>query len=373
MGSGRQRAGRAGAAIASVRGALVTALTVAGLLLGGGHEAAQAQDRGMLRIVTDPGNAQIFVDGERRGNSPSDPGQTFAIQLPQGSYVVEALIPSEGPEELYGRQEDVFVSDGTLQTLSLSLAPRPTAAWLAQLDARRVNGVLVPEMVRIPGGSFVMGSPSGEAGRQEDEGPQRTVRIGSFELGRYEVTFEEWDACVADGGCGHRPSDRGWGRGARPVIDVSWRDAQEYVAWLSGRTGQTYRLPTEAEWEYAARAGTTTRWSCGDSESCLDAVAVYTINSNGRTAPVGSKEANAFGLHDMHGNVYEWVQDCYQDSYANAPTDGGAVTGNNSCVRVFRGGSWSLSPRYLRSAYRVRLGPDYRFYYLGFRVARTLP
>ena len=130
---------------------------------------------------------------------------------------------------------------------------------------------------------------------------------------------------------------------------------------------------TEAEWEYAARAGTTTKWYCGNSEGCLPSVAVYSINSGGQTAPVGSKSANDFGLYDMHGNVWQWVQDCYVDGYDDAPSDGRAVQGNTSCLHVCRGGSWNFDPWSLRSAIRNWNAPESRLIGLGFRVARTLP
>ena len=184
-----------------------------------------------------------------------------------------------------------------------------------------------PEMVVIPAGRFVMGSPASEQGRSDDEGPQHEVHIARpFAVGRFQVTFDEWDACVAAGGCKHRPKDEGWGRGKRPVINVSWEEAQAYVAWLSKKTGQQYRLLSEAEWEYAARAGTTTRYPWGDDPG------VNRANFDGsgsqwsskQTAPVGSFEPNAFGLHDMIGNVLEWVQDCWNDGYKGAPADGSA-------------------------------------------------
>ena len=230
-----------------------------------------------------------------------------------------------------------------------------------------------PEMVVIPTGSFEMGSPESEEGRMYDdrEGPQHRVTIRkAFAAGVYEVTFEEWDACVAEGGCGgYRPDDEGWGRGRRPVILVSWEDTQAYVKWLSRKTGEEYRLLSEAEWEYAARAGTTTRYSFGDEITRRDANYDYSI---GKTQPVGSYRANGFGLHDMHGNVYEWVQDCRNDSYAGAPDNGDAWEAGDCSRRVWRGGSWSSHPSDLRSALRLRIYFRSREISRGFRVARTL-
>ena len=228
-----------------------------------------------------------------------------------------------------------------------------------------------PEMVVVPAGSFMMGSPPHEQGRGEDEGPVREVRIGApFAAGVYELTFDEWDACVADGGCGgHRPGDEGWGRGRRPAINISWRDAQLYVEWLSGRTGESYRLLSEAEWEYAARAGTATPFHTGSG------IATDQANHGsfqGKTVPAGSFEANAFGLHDMHGNVWEWVQDCWNDSYAGAPGDGGARESGDCSSRVLRGGFWGSASVHLRSANRYRFAAAGRDDSKGFRVARSL-
>ena len=229
-----------------------------------------------------------------------------------------------------------------------------------------------PRMVTVPAGSYLMGSPATEAGRHADE-LQRTVTIANpFAVGAYEVTFAEWDACVAGGGCGgQRPDDGGWGRGRRPVVNVSWEDAQAYVAWLSAETGAGYRLLTEAEWEYVARAGTTTPFHTGAT------IATDQANYDGLSTPygpgvmgtyraqtteVGAFAANAFGLHDVHGNAAELVQDCYEDT-------AGATCG----ARVVRGGSWANAPELLRSAYRGWCAPTLRNHLNGFRVARNVP
>ena len=187
-----------------------------------------------------------------------------------------------------------------------------------------------PEMVVVPAGSFTMGSPFSEEDRFDDEGPPRRVTISEpFAVGRYEVTFAEWDACVAAGGCnGYRPDDRGWSRGQRPAINVNWDDAQAYVAWLSRETGERYRLLSEAEWEYATRAETQTRYHWGDSvvRNRANCDGCGSRLDNDRTAPVGSFPANGFRLHDMHGNVWEWVEDCWHGSYDGAPSEGSAWT-----------------------------------------------
>ena len=207
------------------------------------------------------------------------------------------------------------------------------------------------------------------------EGPQHKVTLARpFAVGTYAVTFDEWDACVAAGGCTHKPGDRGWGRGRQPVIDVSWQDAQAYVSWLAKKTGQPYRLLSEAEWEYAARAGTTTRFPWGDEPGTNRA----NFDGSGsrwskqQTAPVGSFDANAFDLHDMIGNVWEWVQDCWNGSYEGAPGNGRAWESGDCIRRVLHGGSWHNVPELARAAGRVGNMPGTRSGDVGFRLARTL-
>jgi len=234
-----------------------------------------------------------------------------------------------------------------------------------------------PEMVVIRAGKFMMGSPPKEEGRAQDEGPQRAVTIKAFAMAKTEATFSHWDACVEDGGCqsNKRPEDWEWGRGNRPVITVSWHDAQEYVAWLNSKVEgnlDPYRLPSEAEWEYAARARTTTAFPWGDD---WDGSKANGAGSVGKTTEVGSYPANGFGLRDMHGNVWEWVEDCWHDTYKDAPIDGTAwlSSQNGNCDRrVVRGGSWGNSPPYLRSAVRSRVVPELRSNSIAFRPARTL-
>ena len=339
-----------------------------------------------------------------------------------------------------------------------------------------------PEMVVAPAGRFMMGSPWWEVFRWPSEGPVHEVAMAHpFAVGVYEVTFGEWDACVSGGGCGgYRPDDEGWGRGSRPVVNVGWNDAQAYVRWLSGRTGEGYRLPSESEWEYAARAGTQTKYfwwgeeiglNRADLETCVElsmhgsgedarmvarwekspmqesrwltkgdvprcerwknermwlvgwedaqayvawlsrktgeryrllhesqwdgearagtgtgyfwwgdgneterALANYggVLYDKGRTAPVGSFPANAFGLHDVHGNVWEWVEDPWHDSYHGAPSDGRAWGSGDCGERVMRGGSWLSDLPDLRSASRIGYAAGRRGLSVGFRVARTL-
>lgn len=243
-----------------------------------------------------------------------------------------------------------------------------------------------PLMVTIPAGNFAMGSPESEPRRGTDEGPQRTVTFAKpFAIGKYEVTFAEWDACVAKGACRHRPSDEGWGRGRHPVVNISWSDAQEFVNWLASTTGKPYRLPTEAEWEYAARGVVTATapaepFSTGATisykQANYDANFVYGMGRIGiyrqKTLDVGSLPRNAFGVHDMHGNAWEWVQDCYRPDYRGAPVDGTAVGGGDCGLKILRGGAWNYYPWALRSAHRYATPGDVRLNNAGLRVARAL-
>jgi formylglycine-generating enzyme required for sulfatase activity len=232
-----------------------------------------------------------------------------------------------------------------------------------------------PEMIVIPAGEFTMGSLPTETDRYENEGPRHKVMIARpFAVSKFDVTFADWDACVSVGGCVPR-SDGGFGRGTKPVIEVTFDDVQQYVAWFSRMTGRPYRLLTEAEWEYAARAGTTTAYYWGDEigkgqANCGDCGSKW---DNRETSPVGSFKPNAFGLYDMAGNVWQWVQDCYHDDYNNAPTDGSAWISGDCSSRVDRGGSWTTDfPRAVRSARRARISTGIRGNNLGFRIGRTL-
>lgn len=251
-----------------------------------------------------------------------------------------------------------------------------------------------PEMVVLSSGEFTMGSNDMES-TLPDEKPAHRVRITkSVAVGKFEVTFREWDACVGDGGC-KQADDEGWGRGNRPVINVNYDAAKGYAAWLSKKTAKRYRLLSEAEWEYAARGGTTSAWFWGRIEDgiglpagCLHANVHDQTSKQTRpdytwlahpcedgftyTAPVGTFKPNAFGLYDMLGNVAEWVEDC-NGPYKSAPTDGSVVAAKDCEMRITRGGSWLNGPTWVRSAFRHPQVPGYANYTVGFRVARDLP
>ena len=238
-----------------------------------------------------------------------------------------------------------------------------------------VEDVPLPEMVVIPGGSFRMGCLNDDGDCKSWELPVRTVEVPSFALSKYEVTVAQWDACVDAGGCDGEAYDRKaiasayLVPGNRPIVVVSWLEAQSYVAWLSGHTGAEYRLPSEAEWEYAARAGTETKYHWGNDVGTNQANCRNCGSEWDRivTAPVGSFDPNGWGLHDMHGNVSEWTQDCMGDDYRNAPTDGSASTYGGCSFRVVRSGSFFYPPVGIRAAFRT-----WRPHWAGIRVARTL-
>ena len=242
-----------------------------------------------------------------------------------------------------------------------------------------------PEMALIPPGKFLMGSePSGEEAKVNEE-PRHAVEVAyPFAVGAYEVTLAEWEACVKEGGCSSVPLDTHDGSrdGKRPVTHVTWHEAKAYTDWLSGRTGMDYRLPSESEWEYAARANTTTRFHTGQSITSEQAnfdgrydwrhgSALTADIYRGQTLEVGSLEANAFGLHDVHGNASEWTLDCYNSHYNGAPEDGQAWDTGNCARRVVRGGSWKDKPLDTRSARRQAKVSDERSSKTGFRVMRT--
>lgn len=270
--------------------------------------------------------------------------------------------------------------------LSMFFAPPCAAEKKMEPGAIFQDCDACPSMIVVPSGSFVMGSPEREAFRNKDEGPQRNVSFSKpFAVGRFEITFEEWTACVRGGGCkGYEPFDQNWGRGRRPAINVNWNHVQSFLRWMKRKTGKPYRLLSEAEWEYAARGGSSGAFWWGEKAS--HAFANYGKDSccgghvEGRdvwekTAPVGQFPPNPFGLHDMHGNVAEWVEDCGHKDYDGAPEDGKPWLnegGGNCQFRLLRGGSWGVQPKFIRSASRGGSFLRIKNRNYGFRVARDL-
>jgi formylglycine-generating enzyme required for sulfatase activity len=263
-----------------------------------------------------------------------------------------------------------------VQSLPENLSMAPVSSRGSEQAASRAAGEIFrdcpecPDMVVIPGGSFTIGSPSTEPGRARDEGPRHLVTLGAFAIGRSEVTFDQWNACVAGGGCVSRPGDQGWGQGRRPVINVNMIDALSYVIWLGSKTGQTYLLPAEWEWEYAARAGTDTPWSTGEAILTEDA---NILNEHARTLPVGAFPPNAFGLVDMYGNVAELTISPYSStSYADRAAGVPEPAFSPSSRFAVRGGHFADEPGDVRSARRKSEGLRAKSPTIGFRVARAL-
>ena len=330
-------------------------------------------------IHLNPKGAELMVDVVRMavGLEPRPPRAITTAETP----------PPAEPPSLRG--SDPLPTPPPDQTATVNKTPEPESPpvpvgpILKPTYAFR-DCAACPEMVVIPAGSFMMGSPDGEADRSPAEGPQRQVTIPRpMAVGKFEVTFAEWEACVAGGGCQGNPSpgDEGWGKDKQPVINVSWDDAVEYVKWLSQKTGKTYRLLTEAEWEYAARAGTTSPFTTGATITPEQANFQTNFNEDGskregeyreQAIKVGTFPPNAFDLHDMHGNVWEWVADNWHDDYAGAPIDGSVNPSGDASMRVQRGGSWYSFVSEIRSASRHGDQPDHRGADIGFRVARGL-
>ena len=370
---------------------------------------ASNRDKVSWLRLANPGAAEAAVTVAARDDAGAEaPGGTVTLTLPAGAArTLTAQALEAGGEGFDGSLGDgagkwrlTVTADRSIEVMSLLMSRSGHLANLSTVPLPRRDGPTepgatfrdcpeCPEMVVVPAGSFLMGSPELEGGREDGEGPVHRVTIARpFAVGKYEVTFSQWDACVTDGGCGgHRPADQGWGRGDRPVIHVSWPDAKAYVEWLSRKTGEAYRLPSESEWEYVARAGTRSPFHTGltitTEQANYDGRYVYryshpsSFDPDGpyrrRTLPVGSFAPNAFGLHDVHGNVYEWVEDCWHDDYDGAPTDGSAWTDAEDCgERVSRGGSWDDPPRLVRSATRDELDVAEGSEIDGFRVARML-
>ena len=331
------------------------------------HRMALSRLGQPFTVVTAPAHARVRLVDHAEAYRPG-------MVLPRGSYRVEASARG------YTTKTE-SVAHGTGPTVRRITLRRAASKAGPKAGDHFRDCPECPEMVVVPSGSFMMGSPPGERGHQRDEGPVHEVTFEApFAVGKYEVTFAEWDACVrlSRYGCswGHSYDrvayDQGWGRGRRPVIHVSWKDAKKYVQWLSQKTKKGYRLLSESEWEYAARAGTQTAYSWGDEIGRNQANFSRGSEFARMTAPVGSFAANAWGLHDMHGNVYEWVEDCWNRRYEGAPTDGSAWLSGRCRARVWRGGSWSNRYPYQRAANRRGEHTKTKSNILGFRVARTL-
>lgn len=342
----------------------------------GGHDRAQGPAR-------DPGSTRPDALGRARVLTLRALAWTAAAALAAG-------VLSAQSADRPARSRPAATTAAKSDKVRLNCPPPPALALPSGADATPVawrDCADTPELIRLQGGRFLMGE-QGSTGTLYER-PVHEVVIAEFSIGKYEVSFAEWDECYRSGGCLTYPDDEGWGRGQMPVINVSWVDAQQFVRWLSQKSGKNYRLPSEAEWEYAARAGTSSRYSWGDGAewACAQAnvldIAGFAAHPNwtwragcndgyAYSSPVGSFPPNRWGLHDMNGNVWEWVQDCWHSDYTGAPEDGSAWTTGPECgKRVNRGGGWGNNPRSMRSASRDADSATGHSNAMGFRVARS--
>jgi formylglycine-generating enzyme required for sulfatase activity len=319
--------------------------------------------------------AQLLSAGTRARRMLSSPATAGAVVvvLLAGGWLYESTRDRSTQGVPPHLSDTAFSNDGTMAT------EVPNTASVATKDRSLSPGdsfrdcPSCPTMTVVPAGSFKMGWDDGDP----DEKPVVDVTIPeNLAVGRYEITFDQWDACVAENGCdSYRPDDRGWGRENRPVIYVSWFDAQAYTVWLGKKTGKEYRLLTEAEWEYVARGGSSELYPWGVT---IDAAKANYGLFRGKTIPIGSYEANGFGLFDVVGNVWEWVIDCYaKNAYSvHRGYPRGYVENGETCRRVVRGGSWNTDtsdgPNLMRSSIRWKGKANGRYNHFGFRVARNL-
>ena len=329
-------------------------------LLDGADRPKISSTRTKSRASTDSG-APVKTTRSRPGIVAVAVGGMLAILVTVGSYfALREQRSLTGP-----------VAEDTRERVVSELLPPPGGTFSDAL----ISGGRGPEMMVVPAGRFQMGCVSGQDCRDREFPVEEVVIPQVFAVSKFEVTFDDWNQCVAGDGCnGHQPDDVNWGRGNRPVIYVSWENAQVYVSWLSSQTGKVYRLLSESEWEYVARAGSSSAYSWGGY------IGVNRANCRGcgspwdgmQTAPAGSFPPNAFGMHDMHGNVWEWVEDCWIENYSGVLPYSSAWRSGNCDYRVARGGSFGANPTELRSAHRIPLSAGFRIVDLGFRVARTL-
>lgn len=308
------------------------------------------------------GKAEIVAEA-----SPPAP-QTPPVIEAAADAPVETALTQSSEEQIVVPSDEASQAPGEgADAGAATLEPAPIEEPVAEAKEEKTAGPFkdcdsCPLMTPLPGGTFTMGSPSSEAGHNAYEGPQREVTVQPFAIGVYEVTNAEWRACITDGACQAKPGDD---KDNLPALYLSWREATAYADWLTKKTGRKYRLPTEAEWEYAARGGATTAYWWGDRFDRSH------VTANG-AVDVGSFSANAFGLYDTASNAREWVADCYVNNFVNAPVDGSAVKDGDCGKRVIRGGSWLSNPVDMRVANRSRIDVNVKSRYMGVRMAADL-
>jgi formylglycine-generating enzyme required for sulfatase activity len=310
-----------------------------------------------LRVTCDGEDigAEVQINGKLKGECPVD------ITIPEGTHMLRVFKSVDAAHER-AFEQTIHMGDGVMTMVEAVLTPQLTAAGRAEVAKRdaRISAEIAETMVAIPAGGLRMGSHVGDS----DEKPIHSVTLRNFALSKTEITQGQWQAVM-----GSNPSYFSNCGSDCPVENVSWDDIQTFLQKLNAKTGKQYRLPSEAEWEYACRAGGAHQYCGNDS---IDSVAWYKSNSGYKPHAVGQKQANSFGLYDMSGNVWEWVEDSYHNSYAGASADGNAWAGDTA-KRVLRGGSWGYGPWSARAANRLRFGTTDRSNGIGFRLASMLP
>lgn len=293
------------------------------------------------------------------------------IRIVPAFLVAVLLVLAPTSSDAAGKSAPGANATGDTAAAPANVGPLAAEPWPPKRGAIFKDCGNCPEMVVIPSGLFIMGVG---AKRKLDKPAHRVNIAKPFAIGRFEVTFREWQACLEAKGCTHHPDDHRWGRIRRPVVNITWDQAKGYVKWLSAHTGHVYRLPSEAEWEYAHRGGTTTNFWWGDEPgenraNCKDCKSPWSAKSS---APVGSFKPNPFGLYDTSANVFEWVEDCWNRDHRGAPVDGSARTVGDCKNRIIRGGSFYYFNNVSRSHYRAKNPASVKSYWLGFRVLREL-
>jgi len=332
--------------------------------------------KGMVEITSEPLGAKIFLNGQRKGSTPQQAGKPLLLELEEGEYKLEGKIDDDSIATF-----DLYVASGAIQPVHLVFEKfLKIGDKFVKVGETFKDCPDCPEMVVLKGGSFKMGS-----GEYDNEKPIHEVQVKSFAMGKFEVTIGQYLKCVAEGSCNqpewlesgskynintgssdlYKKVGMSENNRNHPIVGVSWNDAMRYTEWLSKKTAKKYRLPTEAEWEYAARANTSTKWSFGDNESDLKDYAWYDKNSDNKLHEVGQKKPNGFGLFDMHGNAREWTCSDYENYSKNNHLE---CSSNNNARKLLRGGWWYYNAFNCRSANRDGVTPDFRGNYVGFRV-----
>ncbi|MBV8408201.1 MAG: SUMF1/EgtB/PvdO family nonheme iron enzyme [Alphaproteobacteria bacterium] len=345
--------------------AVLLALSLIAVLAVHARASSEPTTDGAVLIYANAAGAAVLVDGKRRGEMPARTDSGFRVLLPAGNHTIELKRDGRNVFYEFRASASVSVQPDTLLPIAMP-ALEPSLLPDARSRVDKIVASFLPQMATIPQGTYQMGGRE-EEDSSDNEFPRHEVVLAKpFLMQKYNVTFEQWDACVADQGCTHIPNDENRGRGAVHVFNVNWQEARDFAAWISRRLDRTCRLPSEAEWEYAVRGGSQAKFFWGDGTQQMSDYVSMGIDHPSSVPP---KMPNPFGLFAMVGGMTEWVADCWHSTYAGAPTDG-SVWGAPSCTaRVVRGGFWDADPWYWRSARRSTMIARNRYNYVGFRLS----